>query len=73
VDLHSREMIESFMITLDAEKPQIDQALKIDCIQGQQNFYKMKFRNPFDNEQALFGISTSEAQLIQPKTATIHF
>lgn len=64
VDLHSRLVIESFLVMVEAGKPQIDQAYSIQCTKGQQNFYKMKYKNPFDQEQAMFAISTSNAALI---------
>lgn len=73
VDLRVRQIIESFLVIVEAEKPQIDQAYSIQCTKGQQNFYKMKYKNPFEQEQSLFSISTSSPALIQPKVATMLF
>jgi len=73
VDVRLRKIVESFLVVVEAEKPQIDQAFSIQCTKGQQNFYKMKYKNPFDEELAVFTISTSNAALIQPKTSSMRF
>lgn len=73
VDPRSRMIIESFLVQVEADKPHVDQAYSVQCTKGQQSFYKMKHKNPFDREQALFAISTSHPELIQPKTPTVRF
>lgn len=73
VDMDTREPIETFLVEIDAEKPQIDQAVSIQCTLGQQNFYKMKFKNPFTDSMAIFNITSSNPGLVQPKKAIEKF
>ena len=52
---------------MDADKPIVDQAYKINCVLGVKNFYKFKFKSPFEDIKANFHIMSSNFKVVLPK------
>jgi len=52
---------------LDADAPIVDKAYKVECILGMKNFYKFKFKNPFEETKANFHFMSSNFKVVLPK------
>ena len=73
VDINSREVIEQYLIEVAAEKPVISQVKRVQSKVGQDNFYKMPFKNPETQFEMVFNVTSSNSDVVVPRLDRLHF
>ena len=73
VDINTRELIEMYLVEIDAEKPQIGKVVQVLCDVGQETFYKLDYKNPMSKNLMSFNFTSSSPEVMQPKQELIKF
>jgi hypothetical protein len=73
VDINAKEIIEQYLIEVDAGKPKVQDVKSINCSIGMETPYKFEWTNPIHSHKMTFTIASSNSDFIKPDKTSMEF